>query len=196
MAAIFSFSMAMRRRMASTLRYWLATLAVTVSATDCLREARGFQLFMGGAQIVPRQAPEIQFIAGVEAEAEQPWPLRNCWQLGRCNRHRCGRPGRRSGETVPRAGWWIAPRPASPAPRRRRYRGCRLGPGRPARSDRGSPKPCHQDGFGQTCACGRMGPVNCLGRSCGDNACGTGVEQPASNPMARQRRVEVSSVYS
>ena len=70
MAAIFWLSMAMRRRMASTFRYWLATLAVTVSATDCLREARRFQLFVGGAQIVPRQAPEIQFIAGVEGQAE------------------------------------------------------------------------------------------------------------------------------
>ena len=33
-------------------------------------EARGFQLFIGGAQIVPRQAPEIQFIAGIEAQTE------------------------------------------------------------------------------------------------------------------------------
>ena len=145
-----------------------------------LGEARGFQLFLRRAQIVPRQTPEIELIAGVEGQAELLAVAGSAGSFRRCSRLARNRPGRRSGETGPRAGWWIAPRPASPAPRRWRYRDCRSAPRRPARSAADRQSPATRTARARLSP-GRALPVTKdLGSICGARACGIGVEQPAN----------------
>ena len=194
MAAIFSLAMAMRRRMASNIQILAGDIGGDGQRHRLLGEARGFQLLIGGAQIVPRQAPEIQFIAGIEIEAER-LPLRNCWQLWPLQPP-CWCVGLPADlrETEPRAGSWIALRPASPAPRRWRCRDCRPAPAVDQRGQLRIAKALPPGWLrARLWRRSATGPVNVLGTICGGRACGTGVAQPASSKASKRYVASIAS---
>ena len=73
-----------------------------------LGEARGLHLFVGGTQIVLRQAPDIQLIAGVEVQAERLLHCRSSAGLAAAAGIGVTGLAIRPAETAPNARWWIA----------------------------------------------------------------------------------------